>query len=379
MDLGTKTSPVEERNLPNVGVMKHRRGLVGGVLAAALLLTSPAVRAEPSKAELQTARTLFSEAVADEGVQKWKQALGKLERVAAIKVTPGVLTHIALCKENLGRLLEAVEDYGRAGELARTEKNKSVQEAVEDALAKLRARVPSLRVVVAPREGLEVTAQRVLPDETRVTLKTFPTAASAEGHTLQVDPGDYDVTVRAPGARDFHATRNVPEGQITTVQVELDPGAPAAPVPVVPVAAAPTAPVEKEHEGFWTTRNTLTVGLVGAGLLATAAGAGFALSSKSKKDDAEGLRDRLGPSQSSCSGATDARVVSNCRDLRDAVDAQNSRANLSLGAYIAGGTLLVGGVAVWLLWPKSKPKEQAGYVAPVIDVAGRSVGLQGAF
>jgi tetratricopeptide (TPR) repeat protein len=74
---------------------------------------------EPSAAEIQVARRLFRQATEDEAAGRWQEALGKLREIENIKVTPGVLFHIAVCQQNLGRYVEALNDLGRAEELAR--------------------------------------------------------------------------------------------------------------------------------------------------------------------------------------------------------------------------------------------------------------------
>ncbi|RYZ60409.1 MAG: hypothetical protein EOP08_14710, partial [Proteobacteria bacterium] len=112
--------------------------LLGALLGT--VASSPA-HAEPSKEELQVARTLFGQALAEEKLEHWEAALGKLESVQAIKASPSVRFHIALCEERLGRLAAALSDYEAARVAARTEGNREVLESVEEPIARLTAEV----------------------------------------------------------------------------------------------------------------------------------------------------------------------------------------------------------------------------------------------
>src|SRR5450432_3063486 len=87
------------------------------VLAAALsMLISRAAVADdaPTTAQLNAARALFIAAEKDEDAQRWSEAFEKLQRVAQVKLTPGVRYHLALCEEHLGRLVAALSDYKTA-------------------------------------------------------------------------------------------------------------------------------------------------------------------------------------------------------------------------------------------------------------------------
>jgi len=90
--------------------------LLGVTLVATLTATRPAHGA-PSEGELQSARELFAAAERDEDAGSWADARGKLERVAALKLTAGVRYHLALCDEHLGHLrakgIIRVEAHGR--------------------------------------------------------------------------------------------------------------------------------------------------------------------------------------------------------------------------------------------------------------------------
>ena len=90
-------------------------GMVG--LTLPLLLAAPCM-AEPTRAELVAARDMFGEARDEEKAGNWTKALTLFEAVAKVKLTPQVRFHIALCEEQTGKLLEALNDFERARTLA---------------------------------------------------------------------------------------------------------------------------------------------------------------------------------------------------------------------------------------------------------------------
>lgn len=95
--------------------------------------------------ELTRARELFQEALSLEVAGDFAAALGKLQQVAKVRLTPQVRYHLARCKENLGRFTEALGDYRVAATEARDAGLAELEE-FERARAAIEARVPRLRV-----------------------------------------------------------------------------------------------------------------------------------------------------------------------------------------------------------------------------------------
>ena len=134
--------------------------LLGATLLAALTATTSVVRADavPSEADLKAARDLFADAVKDEDAGRWSDALDKLHRVAAFKLTPGIRYHLALCDEHLGHLAAALDAFTAVQAQARTDGARDVLRLVGKHLADLGPRVPRLTI-------------RVLPADTSATVK----------------------------------------------------------------------------------------------------------------------------------------------------------------------------------------------------------------
>ena len=88
--------------------------LVGGVT-----VFCPALARGQTPEELARARQVFNDGKLLEDKQAWDLALERFRAVARVKMTPQVRFHIALCEENLGRLVQAIKGFELAAEEAR--------------------------------------------------------------------------------------------------------------------------------------------------------------------------------------------------------------------------------------------------------------------
>src|SRR5580700_8963565 len=102
----------------------------------------------PTEAQLSAARALFIAAEKDEDAERWSDALEKLQRVAQVKLTPGVRYHIALCEEHLGRLVAALNDYKVAASEAHAENASDVLRLVDKRVADSTERIPHVIIVL---------------------------------------------------------------------------------------------------------------------------------------------------------------------------------------------------------------------------------------
>lgn len=180
------------------------------LLVAGLLLLGVATPsfADPSASELQAARDLFAQAQKDEEKQDWLGALEKLKRVASVKVTPGVKSHMAACEEKLGQLVLALADYTAAETLAKQQNNAEVLAAIADPMAKLRARVPTL-TINAPADAV------VSLDEKRI-------ASGVIGIPMPIDPGPHRIDAKLAGKPNYGATVRVKEKDAAVVDIKFD-------------------------------------------------------------------------------------------------------------------------------------------------------------
>lgn len=190
----------------------------------------PPAGPEPSDAELAAARALFQEGIDLEKSGDWAGAQEKFKRVGDVKMTPQVRFHIALCDENLGRWVAAINGFERAADLARgDDKAKSVLENAPERAEKLRARVPRLTIEISGK----LTVSEIYLDGSAV-------AKSLLGTALPVDVGKHRIELRTDG--DIKLVRDVElaEKESETVTIEVDDKDPPPP-PLVPTTTA-TAP-----------------------------------------------------------------------------------------------------------------------------------------
>jgi hypothetical protein len=215
------------------------RGLLLASLSWASLPATSALGAPPesSAVVLSRARASFQQALALETAGDWAGASNLLQQVAAVRLTPQVRFHLALCEEHLGNLAAAIGDYQIASEEAR---RVQATEVIEQATARaeaLRARIPKL--VLRRGAGAESAT---------ISLDGVTLGASSVGIDLPINPGPHTVEAQARGYRPFARTVEVVEKDRKEVDVALQPVPPPAPPPeprpmaVAPAVSPPPAP-----------------------------------------------------------------------------------------------------------------------------------------
>ncbi len=201
-------------------------------VATALLGVAP-VRAQDAEDPVKRARMMFHQGLELEQAGNWAGALKLFRDVSQVKMTPQVRFHIALCEENLGKLVAALGGY----ELALADADsvgESFRAEVEEKIAALRGRIPKL--VIERGDGAEAA---------KIELDGVLLGSSSIGVEVPVDPGPHVVTATAPGLEDFSTTIEISEGTTETVSVTLA-EAEVEPVEAEPVEEEPAPPPEKE-------------------------------------------------------------------------------------------------------------------------------------
>jgi hypothetical protein len=179
-------------------------------------------RAAPTEAEITQARERFSAARKLEDAGRWAEALGLLQRVAEVKMTPQVRFHVALCLENVGLWTQALDGYAQAAGEAGASAADVLKEANEH-LHKLEQVIPTVSLSTdgaAPGDEL-------LLDRRRLPLDDLPLP-------IRADPGPHTAEVRRGGA--VLARENFALDPGSTRRVELHIGT------VAPEAGQPDAP-----------------------------------------------------------------------------------------------------------------------------------------
>jgi hypothetical protein len=174
------------------------------------LLGSQAPAFAQDAAELKRARAQFQQATELERAGNWTAALQAFREVGQVRMTPQVRFHIAVCEENLGRLVAALGGYELA--LADAERvGADFKTEVEDKVTKLRARIPKL--VIERGEGASAAA---------IELDGVAVGESSIGVEVPLDPGPHAVTAKAPNRKPFESTVTLKEEETTRLSLELE-------------------------------------------------------------------------------------------------------------------------------------------------------------
>lgn len=255
----------------------------GPVLAIAIAFAAfaPPAHAQ-SAAELNRARATFQQGLSLEAAGDWAGALAKFQAVGRVKLTPQVRFHIARCKENLGRLNEALGDY-RVAEYEAEQTNSKALATITAARKALQARIPKL--VIERGAGAETA---------RVDLDGVELGESKLGKPISVDPGAHHIVVHV-GGQQFARDVSVAEGKTKTVKLVPPPGLlkhkPSS------AASAATSSVETPSSVAPPEKHSLLpwiVGGVGVASLATA-GVFYGLRAKAESDLNAGCRGNVCP------------------------------------------------------------------------------------
>src|ERR1019366_2042975 len=162
-------------------------------------------------------------------------------KVIAIRSAPPALFTLGQAEEHLGHLVSADRTYHKALTDARAAGNQEVASPAQKAITAVEARVPH---VVVHLGGSIVEGARATVDGDSIS----------PGATCDMDPGDHDVIVRAPGARTFTRRVHVVEGETLDVSAVLEP---------MGASHAGRSPASGEEQGSTFTFGPVILGGVG--------------------------------------------------------------------------------------------------------------------
>jgi hypothetical protein len=352
------------------------------LLACGIALSPRLAQAEPSPAELSSARQAFENAVALESEQHWAEAIVKLRQALAIKDTPGLRFHLAHCEERQGQLVEAALDYDRASALiTQGAKAPDVQKLLVPASAELKRRIPHLSVVI-PTEVSNAVAE--------VDGKAWPPSELALGVAL--NPGAHQLKVSASGRSPFERAFALKEGAQLSIHAELKDSLTPAAIPAVatpPAAAQSLQPSVNKFEAVppapgpsrrASPKLYLMLGESAVTVAGLALGVGYALAESSARDRARSAQDHIDSAAQGNSGAcnsADPSLSGPCSELRGAIADHDRDVNVSTVGFVCAGVGAAALVTTWLAYPTRAADSAGASVQPVLSL-GR-VGLQGRF
>jgi hypothetical protein len=190
--------------------MLRLRRLFSSLALAGVVLSSQLPALAQDASELKKARAQFQQATELEQAGNWTAALQAFREVGQVRMTPQVRFHIAVCEENLGRLVAALGGYELA--LADADKvNPDFKGEVEENVTKLRARIPKL--VIERGAGASAAA---------IELDGVAVGDSSVGVEVPLDPGPHAVTAKAPNRKPFEASVTLKEEETTRLEVKLE-------------------------------------------------------------------------------------------------------------------------------------------------------------
>jgi hypothetical protein len=224
-------------------------------------------------------------------------------------------------------------------------------------------------------QAYAATAHITIDDPSLAEARIALDGVEKDSHTLDMTPGEYEVSARMKDGSIWRANVTAVAGQTVTARLELVPRVdPTFKIEETkPLLAPPRA--SPTPESSRKTRNVVTVTVLGAAVLTAGGAVAFLLKSNSDDSHASDLRNQM-PGRSSCAPPVPTERQAPCADLHDTVDEQVRFYNISRGMFIAGGALAVGGVLAYVLWP-SRPKNVS--VVPVVDPTGRAATVVGRF
>jgi hypothetical protein len=346
-------------------------GCVATAIATILVLsvvTLPAAADDRATAQqlFQQGKALFKEG-------RFTEACPQFAAAAELSPTPGVRLNLGDCYDKIGRTASAWVSYDEALSVARKTDDSLAADLARARMAALKPRLSFFSVTVPPGPivpGLTVSRDGEVVPQT------------AWGASVPVDPGDHAIAATAPGQIPWRSTTSVSgpgEHPVTVPRLQptqtASPSTEAAAIPsgTMPIAAstegAPKTPPTGEgpFSGNGGTERTLAVVAGGLAIVGVAIGSYYGARMLSKKSEY----------QSHESGGQ-------CEDIdcQTASHDAASAGNVATVAFVAGGTLLGAGAALWLFAPTSGGPStgSAGFrvLAGVVQ-GGPELGLAGSF
>ena len=332
------------------------RWLLSLVLALSTTSTSPVW--SQSDADRAAAQTLFEDGqkLMDDGATE--KACAKFQASQELDPSTGTQLNLANCYEELGKTASAWINYKEVADTPTVDdrRRKFAREKAE-ALAPRPVRV--VIEVASPSPDMTITRGEV----------TVPKATW--GTAVPVDPGTYELLVKAPGRLTWRDTIDVEgEGETMTVEIPalvLDDSAPDESTP----KPEPDRPDTVQEGGSGQTIAGATMLAVGGvGIAVGAVLAGLAHSKASESADFCGA---------AVGGANDDECTLEGVDLRESAQGMQIGYAVSFGV---GGALAVAGLITLLTAPSSSDEggdELGVVIVPTLGPTGTGLGISGAF
>lgn len=199
-------------------------------LALVLVLGSAlsAHAADPTAADVGTARDLYREGsnLANEG--RWEEAADRFRRSLTLKRAAITIYSLGLSLESSGHLVEALEAYRAFLREPVVDATRQFVAPAREAITTLEPKIGHLRINIVPIAGL------------RVSVDGLPVPAAALSARRPIDPGKHLVVARADGYRTLERSVEVGEGSTETLELSLEPATKSDPTAPSEISTQPT-------------------------------------------------------------------------------------------------------------------------------------------
>jgi hypothetical protein len=275
-------------------------------------------------------------------------ACPKLAESARLEAKVGTLARLAECEEKLGHMVSARAQWEQAMNLAAAQRDDRLAH-VKAELARIDSVVPKVLFAVdgQPPQGLELRI-----DALQVGLASI-------GVPLPVEAGSHHLVATAPGKKAWASDISTPpNGSVTRVVVPmLTDGPPEAPPPTTPLGPAPThaSPL-----------GTVGIVVAGAGVIGLGVGAAFGFIASHKNSESN-------VQPGGCN--SDNVCPEGAYGLRNSA---RTAGDVSTALFVAGGVLVAGGAALWILAPKHTASTTVG-LTPVVGPHSGTLMLRASF
>jgi hypothetical protein len=297
------------------------------------------------RAESTAAETLFQEGKRLLDQKDFAHACPKLAESYRLESATGTLLALAICHEGEGKTATAWAEYNESAARSKREGRREREQAAMQFAGELQPKLSTLTIsiseAVARSGALTVKRDGVAVD------------ASTWGAAVPVDPGEHVVALSATGKKPWSKTIVV--GSVSDRQTVVA-------EPLEDALLEPGPPVEATS-----TRTSMVqqAGLIaaGAGVLGIGIGTYFGIKA-------------IHENNSSSDGCAGNACYPDAKQTR--LDAR-SDGNVSTAAFVAGGALLIGGAAMYVLGGDAAVGRGRIQAAPVLGKGQMSVALRGTF
>ncbi len=341
-----------------------------GVALLAVWLWAASAKAQPGAEEVAVAQQLYQDARKHQENKQWASCETALRRAIGILETPGLRFHLAFCKEQQHRWVEALVDYRRAAELIEGGvEAPDVAALLPGAIAYLEEQTPRLSLFVDDA-----------PADTQLYLDGKKVSPELLGTLIPVDPGLRRVEVAAPSHVPFTQAINLLAKDRRELRIALVPDRATAapdevPEPEESASQPRSAPTQDTSGGVGRGIVLATEGLLA--VTALGIGVGFTFEADSRQQDRDSLLESIGDA-SACSGSSGEDPL--CPEVRAADEDARSARDIAKVGFIAASVATAAMLTTWLLWPDAdEPDDVAAGWSVGLSPSGAGVGYSGVF